>query len=186
VETQLEDVVYARCLSGVIEYLQKQMQMKVRRSIYTAEVVIWLMIVQRLQPRRALAGGVEALMSGAADRLLSGCARARQKRISRRTGGYSHARKRLPRLFCRQVLAELIIRLRGILHPEASRCTYILDGSSLELEASPALCKIFPPAEKQHGRAHRPVLRMVVAHELENGTGRTTAMGADVRGGSSE
>lgn len=171
VETQLEDVLglYERCLSGVIEYLQKQMQMKARRSIYTAQVVIWLMIVQRLQPRRTLAGGVEALMSGAADRLLSGCARAREKRISRRTGGYSHARKRLPRLLCRQVLAELLIRLRGILNPAASPCAYILDGSGLELEASPSLCKAFPPAENQHGRAHWPVLRMVVAHEVETG-----------------
>jgi hypothetical protein len=99
VKTRLEDVVglYERCLSGVIEYLRKQM--KVRRSIYTAQVVIWLMIVHRLQPRRTLAGGVEALMSGAADRPLNGCARARQKRISRRTGGYSHAGKRLPRLY---------------------------------------------------------------------------------------
>ena len=70
-------IVRAACLVGVIEYLQKQMQMKVKRSIYTAQVVIWLMIVQRLQPRRTLAGGVEALMSGAADRLLSGCERAK-------------------------------------------------------------------------------------------------------------
>jgi len=67
------------------------------------------------------------------------------------------------------VLAELLIRLRGILNPAASPCAYILDGSGLELEASPSLCKAFPPAENQHGRAHWPVLRMVVAHEVETG-----------------
>ena len=99
-DTQLNDVfgLYERCLTGVIEYLQKQMQVKVRRSIYTARVVIWLMIVQRLHARGTLANGVEALLSGAADRLLSGCERARGKRISHRTGGYSHARQRLPKL----------------------------------------------------------------------------------------
>ena len=83
-----EDIfgLYRRCVAGVVEYLQKQMRLKVRRSVYTTQVVIWLMIVQRLQARRTLAGGVEALLSGIADPLLSGCERAREKRISRRTG----------------------------------------------------------------------------------------------------
>jgi len=88
-----------RCLSqGVVEYLEKQTRVKFRRSIYTASVVIWRMILQRVQPRGTLATGVEALLEGAADWLLSQCAHAQQKRISRRTGGYSHARQRLPTL----------------------------------------------------------------------------------------
>ena len=51
--TELEDVfgLYGRSTAGVIEYLQKRMQWKMRRSIYTAQVVIWLMIRQRLDPR---------------------------------------------------------------------------------------------------------------------------------------
>jgi len=152
-----------------VEYLQKQARVKIRRSIYTAQVVIWLMILQRLQPRGTLATGVEALLAGAADLLLSRCGRAQQKRISRRTGGYSHARQRLPKLLCRQVATELVTRLREILDPGASRSSYVLDGSSLELEASPSLRKAYPPAENQHGRAHWPVLRIVVLHELETG-----------------
>jgi hypothetical protein len=146
-------------------------------SIYTAEVVLWLMILQRLQPGSTLASGVEALLSGSADWLLSGCERARQKRISRRTGGYSQARQRLPKLLCRQVLAELITRLREILNPAGGRCAYLLDGSSLELEASPALCKAYPPAQNQHGRAHWPVLRIVVLHELETGLAEAPCWG---------
>lgn len=162
--------LYQRCISnGVVEYLQKQAKMKVRRSIYTAQVVMWLMILQRLQPHGTLASGVEALLAGAADWLLSRCGRAQQKRISRRTGGYSHARRRLPKLLCRQVAAELVTRLREILNPAGVRASYLLDGSSLELEASPSLRKAYPPAENQHGRAHWPVLRIVVLHELETG-----------------
>src|ERR1017187_802259 len=80
--------LYQRCISsGVVEYLQKRAQVKVRRSIYTAQVVIWLMILRRLQPKGTLATSVESLLAGEADGLLSGCPRARQKRISRRTGG---------------------------------------------------------------------------------------------------
>jgi hypothetical protein len=170
-EAQREEVceLYKRSIIGVVGYLQKQLQPKTRRSIYTAEVVIWLMILQRLQPGGSLASGVEALLSGSADWFLGGSERARQKRISRRTGGYSHARQRLPKLLCRQVLTELIARLREILNPAGGRCAYLLDGSSLELEASPALRKAYPPAENQHGRAHWPVLRIVVLHELETG-----------------
>ena len=178
-DAQLDDVfeLYERSLTGVIEYLQKQMQVRVRRSIYTAQVVIWLMIVQRLHARGTLANGVEALLSGAADRLLSGCERARGKRISHRTGGYSHARQRLPKLLCRRVLAELITRLREILKPAGGLRAYILDGSSLELEASPAMCKVFPPGHSRYGQTHWPVLRVVVLHELETGLAETPHWG---------
>jgi hypothetical protein len=171
--------LYQRCISsGVVEYLQKQTGVKVRRSIYTVPVVIWLMILQRLQPGGTLATGVEALLGGAADSLLSRCGRARQKRISRRTGGYSHARQRLPKLLCRQVTGELILRLREMLNPAGGRTSYVLDGSSLELEASPSLRKIYPPGENQHGQAHWPVLRIVVLHELETGLAEEPHWGA--------
>jgi hypothetical protein len=149
--------LYQRFISsGVIEYLQKQAGVKVRCSIYTIPVVMWLMILQRLQPGGTLATGVEALLGGAADSLLSRCRRAQQKLISRRTGGYSHARQRLPKLLCRQVVGELILRLREMLNPAGGRLSYVLDGSSLELEASPSLRKAYPPGENQHGKAHWP------------------------------
>jgi hypothetical protein len=152
-----------------VEYLQKQAQVKMRRSIYTAQVVIWLMILRWLQPKGTLATSVESLLAGAADGMLSGCGRARQKRISRRTGGYSQARQRLPKRLCWQVMTELVLRLREILNPGGEGLSYLLDGSSLELEASPALRKRYPPAENQRGQAHWPVLRIVVLHELETG-----------------
>jgi hypothetical protein len=162
--------LYRRCISsGVVDYLQKQARMKIRRSIYTAPVVIWLMILQWLQPRGTLATSVEALLAGAADPLLGPCKRAQQKRISRCTGGYSQARQRLPRLLCKHVGSELVIRLREILNPGGECRAYLLDGSSLELEASPSLRKLYPPAENQQGRAHWPVLRILVLHELETG-----------------
>jgi hypothetical protein len=61
------------------------------------------------------------------------------------------------------------MRLREILNPGGGGQAYLLDGSSVELEASPSLRKLYPPAENQHGRAHWPVLRILVLHELETG-----------------
>jgi hypothetical protein len=180
-DSQCEDAfaLYRRCVSGaVVEYLQKQMQVRVRQSIFTAAVVIWLMILQHLQPMGTLAMAVEALLAGAADGLLSGCERAQQKRISHRTGGYSHARQRLPKLLCQQVVQELVLRLREILNPgDGARC-YVLDGSALELESTTALRKMYPPAHNQHGRAHWPILRIVVLHDLETGLAEEPQWGA--------
>jgi hypothetical protein len=162
--------LFQRCISsGAVEYWQKQARMKIRQCVYSSAVVMWLMILQRLQPRGTLASGVEALLAGDADGLLSGCGRKRQKRTSRRTGGYSQARQRLPKRLCWQVMRELVLRLREMLMPEGGSPCYLVDGTSIELEASPCLRKAYPPAENQHGRAHWPVLRVVVLHELETG-----------------
>ena len=171
--------LYQRCVSSaMVACLQKQARVKTRDCVYTAAVVMWLMISQWLQPRGTLASTVERLSDGAAAPLLSPNARRRQQRISRRTGGYSHARQRLPKLLCKAVMKELILRLRELLHPEGECLAYLLDGSSVELEASPALRKVYPPAQNQHGQAHWPVLRIVVLHELDTGLAEEPQWGA--------
>jgi len=45
-----------------VDYLQREARVKTRRSIYTSQVVIWLMIRQRLQARGTLATSVDALL----------------------------------------------------------------------------------------------------------------------------
>ena len=61
--------------------LQRQMGVKVRNGIYSARLVIWMMISQRLQARGTLASSVEQLVQGRFDPLLSQCKRAREKKI---------------------------------------------------------------------------------------------------------
>jgi hypothetical protein len=68
--------------SGVLQYLEQQAGWKSRRGVYSAAVVMWLMILQRLQGRRTLASAVQLLLAGAAQPLLTDCQRVRQKRIS--------------------------------------------------------------------------------------------------------
>lgn len=164
--------LYQQALSaGAIEYFQKQAQVQVRRGIYSAAVVLWLMILQRLHGVGTLAAAVQLLIQGAADPLLQDCRRRRTRRISSGTGGYCQARRKLPLLLCRQVFREITERLRQLLcprNPDAPR-VYVLDGSSLELEHSRELVKAYPPARNQHGTSHWPVMRMVVLHELESG-----------------
>src|SRR5258707_13759 len=155
--------LYQRTVSvGVLQYLQKQAGMKVKRGVYCAQVALWLMMRQRLQAGGTLASAVQGLLQGAAAPLLQNCRRVRRGRISARTGGYCQARQKLPKLLCRQVNQEILEQLRKILHPEEGQpSVFLLDGSTLELEHGGDLVSCYPPAHNQHGRSHWPVLRMV-------------------------
>lgn len=162
--------LYRRALSvGAVAYFQKQAGMPVRRGIYSAQVVLWLMIMQRLHAVGTLAAAVQLLIQGMAQPLLQNCRRVRWRRISPRTGGYCQARQKLPTVLCRQVSGEITHQLRQILGVEerSGPCVYLLDGSSLELEHSRELVRSYPPAQNQHGVSHWPVLKIVVLHEVE-------------------
>jgi DDE family transposase len=166
--------------AGVVQYLEKQSGGRPKRGVYSAAVVLWLMMMQRLQGRGTLASAVQMLLEGAAGPLLHRCRRVRRKRISSRTGGYCQARQKLPKLLCKQVSQELVERLRTVLNsaqPEGSANVFVLDGSSLELEHSRSLVRLYPPARNQHGQSHWPVLRVVVLHDVETGLAQQPCWG---------
>lgn len=164
---------------GLLQYLQKQADMKVRRGIYCARVVLWLMILQRLHRGATLATTVQLLIQGAAEPLLQSCHRLRQGKISAYTGAYCQARKKLPKLLCKQVSEEIVERLRQVLGKDepGPRNVFVLDGSSLELEHCPELVRSYPPAHNQHGRGHWPVLKIVVAHDVDTGMAQSPCWG---------
>jgi hypothetical protein len=152
--------------------LQRQIGLKPHAGIYTPRLVIWMMTIQRLQPRGTLASSVAQLVEGRFDPLLSRCKRVREKNIGLSTGGYCQARQHLAKLLVSRSMDELIERLRSRLlesGPELPRRAYLLDGSTLQLEHEPELAKVFPPASNQHGKSHWPVMRIVVLHDLETG-----------------
>src|ERR1700760_194142 len=103
---------------GVAEHLQHQQQPRAKHGVYTAEVVMWLMMLQTLQRSATLSTAVQQLREGAAGALLWPCRRVRTGRISLRTGGYCQARSKLSKLLCRQVNQEIQERLRQMLYPQ--------------------------------------------------------------------
>jgi len=158
--------------SGLFRLLQQQLRLKVRAGIFTARLVVWMMMIQRLQPRGTLASSVAQLVEGRFEPLLSQCKRVREKRIGGSTGGYCQARQHLPKRLVSQTMDELIARLRKRLlesEPELPHRAYLLDGSSVQLEHEAELERAFPPATNQRGKSHWPVVRMVVLHDLETG-----------------
>jgi hypothetical protein len=166
--------LYQQVLAGGVKCLTKKgRRRRQQRSlrVYCVPVVLWLMILQRLHAVGTLAAAVQLLLQGAADPLLPNCRRVRERKISAHTGGYCQARRKLPALLCKHVNREMTAQLRKMLSlddPDKPR-VYLLDGSSLDLEHSRELVRKYPPARNQHGTSHRPVLRMVVLHELESG-----------------
>src|ERR1035438_9162440 len=62
--------------------LQRQMGVIVHDGIYSARLVIWMMIHQRLQSRGTLAHSVEQLVQGRFDPLPSQCKRVQEKKIA--------------------------------------------------------------------------------------------------------
>jgi hypothetical protein len=161
----------------VLQCLEKQGGRKRKRGIYSVPVVLWLMMLQRLQGRGTLASGVQLLLQGAARPLLTPCLRLRRRRVSCRTGGYCQARQKLPGQVCRHVNQEIVERLREVLQPVGQVPVFVLDGSSLELEHSGPLAKCYPPGKNQHGRSHWPVLRLVVMHDVHTGMAQQPCWG---------
>jgi hypothetical protein len=139
------------------------------------------MILQRLHGRGTLASSVEQVASGLARPLLKDCKRVREERISLGTGGYSQARRKLPKGLVERVQEEMLERLRAELSeswPGLSVPVFLLDGSSLQLEASGKLVKAYPPGGNQHGANHWPVLKLVVFHDVGSGLAQKPVWGA--------
>jgi len=161
--------VYQRAIAAAdVEGFETPM---VHSKVYCVQVVLWLMMLQRLNAVGTLAAAVQLLIQGAADPLLPHGRRRPNRPISARTGGYCQARQKLPTLICRNVSIEITAQLRRMMGVEDgdARRVYLLDGSSVDLEHSPKLVRNYPPAQNQHGVSHWPVVRMVVLHELDSG-----------------
>src|ERR1017187_1308010 len=94
--------------------------------------------------------------------------RAGRKLPSGNTGAYNQARQGLPlhmvEQSCDRIFEQLTARLNGVL-PAVGRRAFFIDGTSVRTAHRSALCQAYPP----HAQGHWPVLRMLVAHDLETG-----------------
>jgi Transposase DDE domain len=85
----------------------------------------------------------------------------------------------LSKLLCREMSEYILQQLRQMLGTICGESpVYVIDGSALELEHCPELLRAYPVAENQHGKSHWPVLRIVVAHDLQAGLAEPPCWGA--------
>jgi len=154
-------------------------QAKVRENnrVYNSAVVVWLMILQRLQPQGTLESAVLELLRGLPSSFWpQPCKRVAEAgaagggRLSQETGAYNKARHKLSRSVvkqcCDQVFRELI--KQADLAPDR-RAAFFLDGTTMLLAHSQNLVETYPPHQNQHGVSHWPTVRLLVAHDLYTG-----------------
>jgi hypothetical protein len=148
---------------------------------------MWLLVLQRLQGGGSLQSAVLELLRGLpASFWPRPCKRVRQWREhgtvpSSHTGAYNQARQALPLSIveksCDRIFQQLVTRMDQARPEEAPRA-FVLDGSTLRAPHSPELCELYPPGSNQHGEAHWPLLRVLVAHEVYTGLAMRPAWGA--------
>lgn len=158
---------------------QAQAQSGARRngSVYTPQVVLWLLIVQRLAGGAPLEAAVLELLRGLpASFWPRPCKRVREwhqhgKGPSSNTGAYNQARQALPlsvvEQSCDHIFEELVAKMDG--GAEGRARTFVLDGSTMRMAHTPALREHYPPGSNQYGEGHWPLLRVLVAHDLRTG-----------------
>jgi len=138
-------------------------------AIYTASVVLWMLVYQRMHAGSSLQTAVKHLIESPPEHCPPN-KRLREKTISANTAAFSQARKRLTpevtRRFANQVCDSLIAASPPIWQ---DRRVFLIDGTTITLAPEPALQKVFPPASNQHGEGVWPVVLLLVAHELASG-----------------
>ena len=155
--------------------------------MYSPLVVLWLLVAQRLQGGASLESAVLEMLCGLpASFWPRPCKRIRDwreraKTPSSNTGAYNQARQALPLSIVEKSCDHIFQQLVAQLDPpavDAPPRAFLLDGSSMRAAHTPELCKVFPPGSNQHGESHWPLLRIVVAHDLETGLAMRPAWGA--------
>jgi hypothetical protein len=139
------------------------------RMVYTHGVTLWMLILQRLGGGATLSDLVTHVLEHGRD-IFPENKRVREGSLSENTASYSHARKRLPlsvvEAFSREVCDHLGRTAERVFD---GRRVFIIDGTTITLAPTPALCKAFPPATNQHGESVWPVAMLMVASELQSG-----------------
>ena len=147
-------------------------------AIYTTLVTLWMLTLQRLSGGASIAAVVKTVLTHSRN-MLPNNKRVREETLSKNSGAYSEARRRLPikavELFANSVCNSLIERTPTWF---GDRRAYILDGTTLTLSPTSELTAVFPPATNQYGVTVWPVLMILVVHELQSGCALIPEIGA--------
>lgn len=148
-------------------------------QIYSLPVVVWMMLLQRLDERGSQQEVVHQVALGKLGRFLPDSKRVREENVSAVTGAYARAcgRMRIEVLerVCDELLRELGQRIESA--PERELPVLLIDGSSISLEHGAEVRKAFPAGRNQHGEAHWGILKWVVLHDVHTGIALRPAWG---------
>lgn len=138
-------------------------------TVYTASVVLWMLVYQRLKPDASLENAVKHLLE-TRPQYLPENKRLRQSNLSTNSSTYSVARSRLPmevvRWFADEVCNGIIATTEPIFDEFR---VFAIDGTTIALAPEKELQIAFPPASNQLGEGIWPIALLTVFHELSSG-----------------
>lgn len=151
--------------------------------VYNTPAVILLMVMQRLHKDGGLHSAVlelpglpASLWPNPCKRLLPGGGE-----LSDETGAFSKARQRLPLTAVEQLCDHAFERFTALNEgavPVIGRRAFIFDGTTLRMQHTEALLKLYPPTTNQEAESHWTLAKMLVAHDLATGLGMRPVWGA--------
>ena len=158
-----------------LQQIQADTGIRRNNCVFSPLVIMWLMVEQRLRGGASLETAVLELRSLPETFWPKPCKRLRQwrehgKALSSHTGAYNQARQALSPLIVEQSCDRIFEKLVAQMDPTGqARRAFVFDGSSMRTAHSPELREAYPPGLNQHGEAHWPLLRVLVAHDVHTG-----------------
>ncbi|MGB6729489.1 MAG: IS4 family transposase [Terracidiphilus sp.] len=171
-QTEVDDRWLLRLFESVLPVARwKALEGRSKAQIYSLRVVVWMMLLQRLDNRGTQQRAVHEIAQGHLERLLPESKRVREGRISQNTGAYARACGRLSKETTAGVCDEVLGELSRRIVPAAGldRPVMLLDGSSLSVEHSAGLLDAFPPGRNQRGLGHWGIVKWVALHDVRTG-----------------
>src|SRR5262249_50624914 len=145
--------------ASFLDQAQAEAGVKRNNSVYSALVVLWLLVQQRIHGGASLETAVLDLLQGLpASFWPRPCKRIRDWREgghtpSSNTGAYNQARQALPLSVVQKcsdhIFDQLLARMAPPTNDEPR--AFLLDGSTMRTAHTPELCKTYPPGSNQHG-----------------------------------
>jgi len=145
-------------------------------AVYTAGVVVHLLVLQRLAGNASLRHAVDGLLSDTGGPPAN--RRVGTHTLAANTAAYSRGRTRLAADVTRDLADRMAGPLIAACPPSlGGRRVLILDGTTASRPGTADLRRAFPPGRNRHGESHWPPCRMVAAHELAGGCAARPAWG---------
>ena len=155
---------------------RRQEGLRQNSRVYTDFVVIWLRVVQRWRGNGTLDRGVLELVRGLPETFWPNpCKRLRpggdgnKPLLSSNPGSYNEARQKLPLTIVEKCCERASQQLLQQTERASQRRQVFFDGTTVRTAHSESLRQRYPPGSNQHGESHWPVIRMLVAHDLDTG-----------------
>jgi hypothetical protein len=128
-QIKVDDRSLLRLFESVLPVARwKALDGRAKAQIYSPRLVVWIMLLQRLDERGARQRAVHEIAHGHLERLLPESKRVREGRISQNTGAYARACGRLSKETTAEVCNEVVAELSKRIAPVALSTSRVFDG----------------------------------------------------------